>query len=409
MRHKTARTCRRLLLAVLLANASYFLLKIHVSLAKNRTDNEEENHLIDLPFSLLVKTENAIHVGAIRTTKTHFTPHVDHLVNLTDLGSARKCELRFLLSVSSPNTIPEISVVGKNIVARSWLRVLGRVFAKDKGRVLPHNVTFGISFGDWMDPDVQGYGCFGSSGPREKAFTITNFEEVERMAKNKTYAILPWEDRIIVPIWRGSSWAVKRERWLDLSGNASLSILEQAIKQDTTWRVPTMRMSAVLFSKNHSDLLDAKFHSKRKGLDGVGLWENNATNGLYKLLPFDRVQKDVYYSNYQVALVLGGVGAAFRTGVHLSTGTAVLLADFVYEEWFTRFMEPNVHYIRVAKDLSNLREKLEWVRDNPEAVKEIGRNGKQFYDKYLSFEASEEFYYELFYKLALKEQAAAHV
>lgn len=116
--------------------------------------------------------------------------------------------------------------------------------------------------------------------------------------------------------------------------------------------------------------------------------------------PPDRIPKEEYYSKYQVYVVMGGIGAAFRTADHLAMGSAVIVQDFPYEEWFLSSMRPGVHYIPLKADLSDLDKVLRWVRDNPHRVRRIAANGRLFYERYLSYERVEEFLYELVYRLA---------
>jgi hypothetical protein len=272
--------------------------------------------------------------------------------------------------------------------------VLHDTFA-NKERVLPGNVTFGVSERDYTDPEQKGYGCFGNSGSGGK-FTITNFLEIQRMSENRTFSTLPWEERHNIPVWRGVSWTKGKAK----NVNDSI-VLEQLISNGRK----TRRVEAVLFSREHPGLIDAKLASgfgiKKK------LWRRNATNGMHKLLPFNEIPAEKYYSQYRVAVVLGGNGAAFRTSIHLSTGTAVVLHTFQFEEWFTRFMKPFVHYIPLAEDLSDLNQTMLWVRDNPEEVRNIANRGQEFYEQHLSFERNQEFIYELLYKLALKSGNAS--
>ena len=81
-------------------------------------------------------------------------------------------------------------------------------------------------------------------------------------------------------------------------------------------------------------------------------------------------------------------------------GAAVILQDFPYEEWFIKYMTPNIDYIPLKGDLSDLNETLHWVKENPRKVRQIAANGRLFYERYLSYENVEEFVYELVYRLA---------
>ena len=94
-------------------------------------------------------------------------------------------------------------------------------------------------------------------------------------------------------------------------------------------------------------------------------------------------------------------GAAFRTRRILGQQIAVMLQDFPYEEWYIHLMVPFVDYIPLRQNLTDLEDRLIWIRNNPEKVREISLNGKKFYDKYLTFEAMSDFYYELIFRLML--------
>ena len=52
------------------------------------------------------------------------------------------------------------------------------------------------------------------------------------------------------------------------------------------------------------------------------------------------------------------------------------------------------------KDLKNLTQVLEWVRDHPKEVREIAQNGKEFYHKWLNLEMIDQHWYELMWRLA---------
>jgi hypothetical protein len=331
---------------------------------------------------------------------TQFTPYLKDLVEAVNLHPpGRACTARFRFEVTSPGTIPEVSPrckIKPDSVSSWWLKVLQeRIFSNAKGRVIPGNVTLRLSLGDWTDPNKNGFSCFGASAPNG-TFTVTNFLEIQRLMNYERFPTIPWEQRTALPVWRGSPWTfIDPRNRFDNSENET-TVLEELVEMKKVKRLPL-----VLFSRDNPDLVDAGLSSPR-GLSEK-LWEYNTTNGLHKLLPIKPIDKYFYYSRYQVALVMGGVGAAFRTPSHLSTGTAVVLQDYHVEEWYVRFMQPYVHYIPLARDLSDLNKTLHWVRNNPEKVKTIAKTGQDFYEKYLSFDRTEEFLYELIYRLALKE------
>jgi hypothetical protein len=175
-----------------------------------------------------------------------------------DIEKASMCLIHFHFTVSSPYSVPSIDCGNFKKSTRSnnyrdWCKMVHDTFA-NKERVLPGNVTFGVVHGDWTNPEEHGYGCFGNSGPGGK-FTITNFLEVSGMSRNKTFPTLPWEEeRHSVPVWRGSNWSKGKVNVTNES-----SALEELIKNGRQNR----RVEAVLFSREHPDLIDAKFASSR--------------------------------------------------------------------------------------------------------------------------------------------------
>jgi len=248
-------------------------------------------------------------------------------------------------------------------------------------------VSLPVSEGDRIDLNRDGYGCFGNSGPNG-TFCFINFLEIARMTDRKQYPIVPWENRSSIPIWRGKPWLGRGTDTTDVS-----KMYDNALARSP-------RLRAIEWSFKHPDLLDCRI-AHMEWLSDHPYWQHNATNGMHSLLPAHSIPERDYYSKYQVALVLGGIGAAFRTSIHLSTETAVVLQDYYYKEWFTPMMKPFVDYIPLAEDLSDLAEKMQWIAEHPKEVREIARNGRIFYDRYLSFDKNEEHIFELAFRLAL--------
>lgn len=54
--------------------------------------------------------------------------------------------------------------------------------------------------------------------------------------------------------------------------------------------------------------------------------------------------------------------------------------------WFSHLLIPNVHYIPVNYDLSNLIEQIEWVKNNDDKAKQIADNAFKFSEEYFSSE-----------------------
>lgn len=59
--------------------------------------------------------------------------------------------------------------------------------------------------------------------------------------------------------------------------------------------------------------------------------------------------------------------------------------------WFNEFIIPNVHYIPIEYDLSNLIEKIEWVKENDAEAEKIANNAYEFAMNYFSSEYQEKY------------------
>ena len=149
------------------------------------------------------------------------------------------------------------------------------------------------------------------------------------------------------------------------------------------------RSKAAAWSLEHPDLLDASVSYKSEH-PCISRWPTLK----------GQIPGREYYTQYQTVVILGGIGAAFRTGRHLSAGQAVIMQDFEYEEWFLPYMTPYENYIPLRRDLSDLRQVMEWVRDHPNEVRTIAERGKQFYLDWMSHEETENHWYELLWRLA---------
>uniref|UniRef100_A0A7S4EPN6 Glycosyl transferase CAP10 domain-containing protein n=1 Tax=Pseudo-nitzschia australis TaxID=44445 RepID=A0A7S4EPN6_9STRA len=282
-------------------------------------------------------------------------------------------------------------------------------------------VTFGLQTGDWSTPKYHHFHCFGSSSTPGGVFTLFNFLTIRAMAAYRTTEIgggaftslpkVPWDQRDPIPIWRGTLWGSKIyfKRIADEAKKFPDRTPQQTL--DRFFEVPTkpkgyhhQRIPLMGFSLRHPDLLNARGSRKRlrgwEELKKLITFPNSTITEDDFFPPVQKIPPRVFNSRYQVMVVMGGIGAAFRTADHLSMESAVILQDYPYEEWFVAYMTPYVNYIPLAMDLSNLSEILHWVRDNPQKVREIAINGRLFFERYLSYEKIEEFLYELVYRLS---------
>ena len=80
-------------------------------------------------------------------------------------------------------------------------------------------------------------------------------------------------------------------------------------------------------------------------------------------------------------------------------GSVVLLVDSPYTLWFQKYPEEYKHYVPIKSDLSDLEKQIEWCIKNDEKCKKIANNGLEFYEKYLSYNGTYSYFYNLIKKL----------
>lgn len=320
--------------------------------------------------------------------RTLFTDNVLHIIDDLNRKEVFNCGQDYSLIVTRPNTKPLVQChpgVGQDFL---WCETLTRIFAS---RTLPHNVSIAFVLNDKMESG-NSRGCIGNSSPGGK-LVMPNMQDIREMintAKSRhanpeeyryNYKVdVPWEKRNTTPVFRGTAWRVP-----------------DRVSCGRLLEMP--RYKAVSFSFDYPELLDARL-SAIDWLVKPCFEDNSTTRAFTRLLPVDRIDAKVYFSNFQVAVVLGGIGAAFRLSLHFMTSTAVVLEDFGYQEWFTKYLRPFVHFIPLSRDLHDLNETLHWVQDHPVEVQSIGKNGRAFWEKYLTFAHNEEHIYELVYRLS---------
>ena len=69
----------------------------------------------------------------------------------------------------------------------------------------------------------------------------------------------------------------------------------------------------------------------------------------------------------------------------LSSGSAVLLVESAWAQWYTDRLEPFVHYVPVSADLSNLAEQIGWCREHDAECQAIAQRARMFLDQHVTF------------------------
>lgn len=92
----------------------------------------------------------------------------------------------------------------------------------------------------------------------------------------------------------------------------------------------------------------------------------------------------VKMSQYKYILNIDGSVTAFRISAELAFGSVILKVDSDYKIWYLDLLKAYIHYIPIKKDLSDLKEKIEWCKENQDKCRQIGINGRKFYLDYIN-------------------------
>lgn len=98
----------------------------------------------------------------------------------------------------------------------------------------------------------------------------------------------------------------------------------------------------------------------------------------------DFIELTELVKDYKYLIDLEGIGYSSRVKLLLHTNRLLFLQDRPLKEYFFAWLKPNVHYVPVKRDLSDLLEKYEWAENNPETVAQIIENANHFAKEYLT-------------------------
>ncbi|XP_072936890.1 protein O-glucosyltransferase 2-like [Epargyreus clarus] len=89
------------------------------------------------------------------------------------------------------------------------------------------------------------------------------------------------------------------------------------------------------------------------------------------------------FFDYKYQINVDGTVAAYRLPYLLTGGGMVLKQDSPYYEHFYRQLEPWIHYVPVARDLSDLKDRVIWAREHDEEAYQIAKNAYKFGNEHL--------------------------
>lgn len=170
-----------------------------------------------------------------------------------------------------------------------------------------------------------------------------------------------------------------------------------------------MRLKLYTIGQQFPDDLDVQISGKDGTIDtksvkfdpkyGVGMLNT-------KFPPADRFLKMFEQSNYKYLIHVDGNVNAYRMLYTMSTGSLLLRVMSDYTSWAEPYLKPNVHYIPIAKDLSNLMDKIRWCKTHDKECKRIAENGLKLARAILTPEFIENYFHMIFSQFA--DQSVNH-
>jgi hypothetical protein len=180
---------------------------------------------------------------------------------------------------------------------------------------------------------------------------------------NNKYRGVPWKDKIETAVWRGSSTGCA----VDLT-NPRLLItkINQEWKNDP-------KLKGYLDAGVVGQIYKAKKHIGSREVKRVDL----------KALGIEVLEKMSMKEQmkYKYTLDIEGNASAYRIGYILSFKSVLLKVESDYTMWIDEYLKPNVHYISINKDYSNLATTIEWCREHDKECKKIADNAYKLFRK----------------------------
>ncbi len=170
----------------------------------------------------------------------------------------------------------------------------------------------------------------------------------------------PWDNKIEKIFWRGASTGSKSINFYNVSNIDKL-----------------IRLKLVFLSKLFPDKIDAvitKFPEFSSGYDGKKLL--SIMKILYKNA--DPVSEEEHLKYKYLIAVDGNTSPWVRVPWILSSNSVLLRQETSNIQWFYPALKPYIHYIPLKKDLTDIFEKFDWLKNNDQKLKHITYNAQKF-------------------------------
>lgn len=162
-----------------------------------------------------------------------------------------------------------------------------------------------------------------------------------------------------------------------------------------------MRLKLFTMGQKMSTDLDVQLSGKDGSIDsrsikfdpkyGIGMLNT-------KFPPADKFLTMAEQSNYKYLIHVDGNVNAYRMLYTMTTGSLLLRVMGDYKSWAEPYMTPKIHYIPIAKDLSNLADILNWCKTHDKECKKIAENGMKLARAILTPNFIENYFHMIFSK-----------
>jgi hypothetical protein len=105
-------------------------------------------------------------------------------------------------------------------------------------------------------------------------------------------------------------------------------------------------------------------------------------------------------SNYKYIIHIDGNVNAYRLLTTMRTGSLILRVESEYKSWAEHLLFPNVHYIPIKPDLSDLEKKINWCLENDDKCKIISRKGLEFSMNILNGDFIKSYFQKILWELS---------
>lgn len=219
-----------------------------------------------------------------------------------------------------------------------------------------------------LTPDLMPGGFYLTSDKKLQAPLLFSAK-----VKNTPYIVL-------IPDWRSlTEWWANDIR--DVLDHKKEAVWEKK-KEMAIWRgslTRQMRLKLCQLSSQHPDDLDAKLNTKA---DDPTLQRQIEKEGLFG----EKVSWKEFLACKYLPTLDGVCCAAPAFQWRLLSGSLTLKQESDEIQWFYRMVLPDLHYLPIKNDLSDLTQKIEWARAHDQECKEMAERACQFVLNHLMME-----------------------